>query len=110
MTDTLLSAMAAPDEDVSPPSRVNPTSRASQIAGLSVGESACFTSGAVDDEVSLAQVLASIPELTASLRNNVMSSVRQATARTGGVYTVEVTDVTTPQRKLYVVAIVTRIE
>ena len=110
MNDKILAAMAAPDSDIDPPSRVQPSSRASQIAALELGESACFTSGSTDTDMSLATVLASIPEWTASLRNNVMSSVRQASARTGNAYTVEVTDVTTPQRNLYIVAIVTRTE
>lgn len=110
MTDKILAAMAAPDSDVDPPSRVQPGSRASQIAALALGESCCFTSGRVDGGMVLDEVLASLPDWGAALRNSVMSSVRQASSRTGNAYTVEVTDVTTPQRNMYVVAIVTRSE
>ena len=34
MNDKILAAMAAPDSDIDPPSRVQPSSRASQIADL----------------------------------------------------------------------------
>lgn len=108
--DPVLTAMAAPDDGIDPPSRANPSSRASQIAALDIGESCCFTSGSFSSGLSLGEALASIPERTAALRNTVMSSVRQATARTGGQFTVEATEVITPQRNMYVVAIVTRME
>lgn len=110
MNDPILAAMAAPDDGVSPPSRVNPSSRASQIAALGLGESVVFTSGSINPGLSLAEVLASLPDWGAALRNSVMSSVRQASARTGAQYGVEVTDVTTPQRNMYVIAIVSRLE
>lgn len=82
-------------------------SRASLIAQLDIGEAASFAEQ-IDPSATLESAMASVTEIAANLRNNVMTSVRQAMARTGGSYKCEVGPVVMPQRSVWVIAIVSR--
>jgi hypothetical protein len=99
-------ALSVPEPDVREPMRRKLYSFVGSLAELKIGETASKISP-IDPTMSLADVQANLTNFRATLRNNVTSSVRQASARSGGEYSVEVTDFVTPSGQWYVIALVT---
>lgn len=104
---TLTAAMSTPDTDVPVPPRQQATSLTSQIAALDVGESVAKLKR-IDGDITMAEYAEQGTTWRESLRDNASSSMRAAKARTGGTYEIEVADLTTTGRNVFLVAIVTR--
>ena len=106
-TNRLKAAMSKPEEGVTEPPQRRASSFATQVADLALSESASRTV-ALDDNLTLAEMAAALHTMRETLRNNTAPSVRQARARTGNEYRIELADVRTHNDRFYVVAIVTR--
>ncbi len=104
----LTAAMATPEPDVEIPVRQHTASLVAQIAGLEIGDSACKVK-LVDPALTIAEYATTGIELRDQLRSSVNSSLRVAKSRTNGEYEIEVAEVMTTKRMLYLLAIVTRI-
>jgi hypothetical protein len=103
----LRAAIATPEADVPVPSRENIGSLTSQIANLPVGE--CVSKARrVPGNLTLSTYADSAIEANEKLRSSVGSCVRSAKERSGGEYTIEIGDLLTTQRSLYLVAVITR--
>lgn len=104
----LSAAMATPEQAVAVPTRSNPASVKNQIEALEPGE---FMSKPwlIAPESTFAAWAADSSNQRERLRNSLTSSVAKAKALTGGTYTIEVGDMLLGG-KMYIVAIVTRIE
>lgn len=100
-------ALAAPDDDVSPSTRRKEHSLTSQIAALEVDGCASHAKP-VPADTTLDDYQFNGQAMREAVRNNVAASMRAAKARTGGTYEIEVGDLFTTGRKLYIVAIITR--
>ena len=100
-------AMNTVEDDVAEPSRKRSSSVASVLTDLDVGETAS-RAVRVDPDLSLASYAERYAEMRETLRNNVAPSMRQAKARTGGTYSIEVVDTLTPNRSMFIVALITR--
>jgi len=96
------------DKDVPLPERRSTYSFTSAIEMLAVGECAARAEN-VDKYNALAVIQDTLPARKESLRNNIAPSVKAAKGRTGGEYTVEVTDMLTPARNWMIIGIVTRV-
>lgn len=109
MTDTkkIVAAMSTAETGVEPPNRQRSSSFTAVIADLIPGEH-CSKVLEIDSSHTLATVSEHMPTWRQELRNNVTPSVRNARARTGGEYTIEVGEMTTGTRRLFLVAVVTR--
>lgn len=105
--NALNAAVATPDTDVAMPTRQSSSSLVSQIASLDVGDSASKVTQ-VDSTMSLGEYAQQGVEMRERLRQSVSSSLRVAKGRTGGEYEIEIADLMTTKRVLYIVAIVTR--
>lgn len=105
--DTLLEA-ASIEDDVPKPPRRRSSSFASVLSDLRVGETAARAQ-VVDPALTVGDFAAQSVALREALRNNCAPAVRQARGRTGGEYSIEIADVMTPSRRLFLVALVTRI-
>lgn len=103
----LAAAMATPDDNVTPPTRTQQAGLVAQISGLEVGE-ACSKLKKIDPTWSIARYAAEGSNVRELLRSSANSSVRVARARAGGEFDIEIADVTTMKRALYVMAIITR--
>lgn len=108
ISNKITAAMRTVEDDVSEPSRKRSSSMASVIADLEIGETASRAQR-VDPTTTLTDYAEQYAELRESLRNNVAPSVRQAKARTGGEYSIEIVDTLTQNRALFIIALVTRI-
>lgn len=103
----LTAALATPDADVATPTRQSSSSLVSQIAALDVGDSASKVT-LVDPAMTMAEYAEQGVEMRERVRQSVSSSLRVAKGRTGGEYEIEIADVLTTKRVLYIVAIITR--
>lgn len=100
-------AAMTPDHSVEPPSRARPASFTTQVAALEIGE--CVSKvERLDTNASVYHLQERLPEMRATMRNNVAPSVRHAKAKTGGTYTIEVFDCMSDMRNWYLMAVVTR--
>jgi hypothetical protein len=88
--------------------RVQPASFASQVAALEPGEH-ITKSLAVNETVTLRMLPVVLNDMKDALRNNTAPSVRQAKARTGGEYSIEISDMRTLSGRMFVVAVVIRV-
>jgi hypothetical protein len=104
----LSAAIETPETGLDEPQRRKSSSFAAQVLDLEVGETAPRISR-IDPGATIAVIAESLPDLRNSMRNGVSSAVRRAMERTGGEYSVEVTDFTTPAGAWFVLALVTRV-
>lgn len=104
----IATAIATPDDGVAPLGRTVASSFASQVAALEVGDTA-MKGQQVSGDRSLDTALAKLSVMRESLRNSVAPAVRDARKRTGGTYSVSVTNFIAPDNQIYLVAIVNRI-
>lgn len=104
----LTAAMSTPDDDINPPTKTQQRGLVAQIAELSVGEATAKVKP-VNAAWSLERYAMEGANLREVMRSSVSSSLRVAKARTGGEYEVELTEVMTTKRMLYVVALITRV-
>lgn len=100
-------AMKTPDPVVPEPTQRRSNSFATQVAELEIGESVSRVSP-IPDTLSLHELQQVMSTMRQTLRNNTTPSVRQAMARTGGEYRIEVADTRTASDRFFLVAIVTR--
>lgn len=102
-----VSAMAVADDGSIESTRRRSSSFAAVLTDLAVGETAARVQP-VDPGLTLEEYGEQFVELREALRNNCSPAVRQAKARNGGEYSIEIADVMTQSRKLFLVALVTR--
>lgn len=100
-------AIQAPEDAVPPPNRNRAGSFTTAVTNLDIGETATRTME-VDPGITVAAVAQVLPGLRDRLRNNVAPCVRNAKLKTGGEYSVEVSDCWTPKGRLFIVAFLTR--
>lgn len=103
----LEAAVNTVDDGVPEPSRRRSSSFASVIADLEIGETASKAQR-VEDDTTLAEFAEKSAAWREALRNTCATSMRQAKARTGGEYSIEIADVMTQARSLFIVALITR--
>lgn len=105
----LATAAATQDDGIAPQGRTLANSFASQVAALSPGE--CAMRGTpLDVRMALFEVQGKLSVMKERLRDSVGSSVREARKRTGGEYKISITDMIAPDNKLYIIAIVNRVD
>lgn len=105
---TLTAAVSTPDDSVAVPNRKSAASMTSLIANLEIGQ-CCSRVQPLPSNMTLAEYAAQGSDMREGLRAAVGASVRAAKVQTNAEYQVEVTDVITTQRSIYVLAIVTRV-
>jgi hypothetical protein len=105
----LTAALATPEEGVSRPGRVHPTSAITQIAALKPGESWSRCERPMGD-VTLAEYADGSADMRDQMRNSILSSVRYAKEKTGGTYITETGDFISSNRRIFLVCVVTRVE
>lgn len=103
----IAAAIEAPEPDVALPGRTRSSSFSAQVSDLALGETASKLLP-ISSELALCDIQKDLPAIRERLRNNVAPSVRQAKARVGAAYSVEVTDFHTPTGQWFVIALVTR--
>lgn len=103
----LVGAMS-PESDVAQPPRVRSSSFAATVADLEVGDPPASKVQLIDPNLSLAEALAGMGEMSERLRSNVTSSVAQAKRRNpGSEYSIEITDIKT-KSGMYLLALIHR--
>lgn len=105
--DILAAALETPESDVPLPTRQQASSLVAQIGALEAGESAS-KAVPVDPAMSIAEYATHGVAMRERLRQSVNSSLRVAKGRTGGEYEIEIADLMTTKRQLYIVAVITR--
>lgn len=109
MSQDLPALMKSPEDDVEVPQRRTPGSFLSQLTDLRLGECAARAQR-IEGHCTLADFQAQSAAWREALRNTVSTAVRHARNRVPGAdYAIEVTDVLTASRNLFITAIVTRI-
>lgn len=103
----LQAALNTPDNDVNP--LPDPASLTSRIAALALGGSIASL-GSVDQWTRIGELSELVTDQRKNLRNNLHSSIRRATDRTGHVFSQEVTHVLMPGGRVFLLAVVTREE
>lgn len=106
----LFAALMTPDEAVNmPEGRQRNFSFAAAVTALEVGESASRVH-TPNEHLTLKQMREGIREGKERVRNNCTSAVTAAKKRTGGTYTIEVSETFTPGGNFYLIGIITRTE
>lgn len=106
---TLKAAIAQPDDQVAIPSTTrNTVNLMAQVTALDIGQ-CCSRVERVPVNMTIKDFMDQSSELKNALRNNMAPSVRGAKNKTGGDYSIEVTNCITTPGQLYIVGIVTRI-
>ena len=89
------------------PRRRREASFSAAVADLDVGEQVAKLTR-IDASLSLDEVQAQMVEMQKTIRNNTVPAVARAKERTGGQYTIEVTDFMTNAKNWFLIAVVTR--
>lgn len=108
-TANLKAVISQPDDEVSIPSTTrNTVNLMAQVSALDIGQ-CCSRVERVSVDMTLKEFMDQSTEMKNALRNNMAPSVRGAKKKTGGDYSIEVTNCVTTPGQLYIVGIVTRI-
>lgn len=108
-TANLKSVISQPDDEVAIPSTTrNTVNLMAQVSALDIGQ-CCSRVERVPVDMTLKEFMDQSTEMKNTLRNNMAPSVRGAKKKTGGDYSIEVTNCVTTPGQLYIVGIVTRI-
>lgn len=109
-TNIIKAAIRTPDQGVSiPEQRVREGSFASSVSALDVGESVSRIH-TLNEDMTLKELREELRDIKAMVRSNVTPAVTAAKKRTGGSYSIEVSETITPGANVYLVAIITRTE
>lgn len=104
----LTAALSTAETDVEPPSRERTGSFTSHLATLEVGDCAARPRR-LPGTMTIGDYAENGSRLRENLRDSTNRCVRDAAKKTNGIYNIEVCDVTTPGRNVYMLAIVTRV-
>lgn len=105
-----MGAMSAPDKDIPVPTKGQRSSSfAASVFDLEVGQSASKVER-VESMFAIATLSHILRERKERMRNGVASTVAAAKAKTGGVYSIEVSELITTAGNIYVVVIISRLD